>query len=480
MNSIIAATLFVAKQAALYYLLFFSSFHALLLMFSVPELWRHWRMAADEHLQRLLASEALPPLSLLVPAYNEEVTIVSNILSLLTLEYPSLEVVVVNDGSTDGTMSRLIQEFDLYEVPPAFIQRVPSQPVRAYYRSRRHTRLLVLHKANGGKADSLNAAMNAARHPFVVAVDADTVIEPDALLRLARPFLLEDNIAAVGGTIRVVNGCTVRFGRVTTARVSSNWLVGAQVVEYLRAFLFGRMGWNRLGGNLIISGAFGLFRKEYLQAIGGYRAGNITEDMELVIRLHRYLAENGIKATLPFIPDPVAWTEVPSSLRVLARQRQRWHRGLVATLIEHRDMLFNPRYGRIGTVVMPYYLFGEMLAPVVELLGWGYLIFGIAAGSPVREYAILFLLVGYGYMLTLTLMALIMEEVSFRRYSTRGDFFRLLGFAVVEGTVFRLITLVFRLQGFWQYLRGYQGWGRMIRTGAGLRPTDDATGNATR
>ncbi|MEN9790382.1 MAG: hypothetical protein RLZZ63_40 [Gemmatimonadota bacterium] len=474
MISVLSAILGVANQAALFYLLVFSSFHAVLLMFAVPELWQHWRMAADEHLQRLLASEALPPLSLLVPAHNEEVTIVSNVLSLLTLEYPALEVVVVNDGSTDGTMAQLVQEFDLYEVPPAFTLRVPSQPVRAFYRSRRHSRLLVLDKVNGGKADSLNAAMNAARHPFVVAVDADTVIEPDALLRLARPFLLEDNIAAVGGTIRVVNGCTVRFGRVTDARVASDWLVGAQVVEYLRAFLFGRMGWNRLGGNLIISGAFGLFRKEYLQAIGGYRAGNITEDMELVIRLHRYLAEQGITAKLPFIPDPVAWTEVPSSLRVLARQRQRWHRGLIATLVEHRDMLFNPRYGRIGTLVMPYYLVGEMLAPMVELLGWGFLALGLFLGGEVRDYAILFLLVGYGYMLTLTLMALIMEEVSFRRYAGRGDFFRLLGFALVEGTAYRLLTLVFRLQGLWQYLRGYRGWGRMIRTGLGRQPVTDA------
>ena len=479
MITVLAPILGFATQAALYYLLVFSSFHAVLLMFAVPGLWQHWRMAADEHLQRLLASEALPPLSLLMPAHNEEVTIVANVLSLLTLEYPALEVVVVNDGSSDRTMAQLIQAFDLYEVPPASTLRVPSQPVRAYYRSRRYSRLLVLNKVNGGKADSLNAAMNAARHPFVVAVDADTVLEPDALLRLARPFLLEHNIAAVGGTVRVVNGCTVRFGRVITARVASDWLVGAQVVEYLRAFLFGRMGWNRLGGNLIISGAFGLFRKEYLQAIGGYRAGNITEDMELVIRLHRYLAEQGIAATLPFIPDPVAWTEVPSTLRVLAQQRQRWHRGLIASLIEHRDMLFNPRYGRIGTLVMPYYLFGEMLAPVVELLGWGFLALGLFLGGDVRDYALLFLVVGYGYMLTLTWLALIMEEVSFRRYSARGDFIRLLGFAVVEGTVFRLVTLGFRLQGLWQYLRGHTGWGRMVRQGM-RQSTGDADASTSR
>jgi cellulose synthase/poly-beta-1,6-N-acetylglucosamine synthase-like glycosyltransferase len=278
-----------ADHGALTYLLILNSAYAGLLLLSIPELWKHWRLAADEHLQRLLASDALPPLSLLVPAYNEEVTITSSLLSFLTLEYPHLEVVVVNDGSKDATLDVMVREFDLYEVPPAFLTTIATKPVRAYYRSRRHSRLLVVDKENGGKADSLNAGMNAARHPFVVAVDADTLIEPDALMRLARPFLLGANIAAVGGTIRVANECVVEYGRVVEARVDPRWLPGCQVIEYLRAFLFGRLGWNRLGGNLIISGAFGLFRKEYLVAIGGYRTGNVTEDMDLVVRLHRYL-----------------------------------------------------------------------------------------------------------------------------------------------------------------------------------------------
>jgi cellulose synthase/poly-beta-1,6-N-acetylglucosamine synthase-like glycosyltransferase len=389
-------------HAALAYFLTLNTCYAVLLALSIPELWRHWRLAADEHLQRLLASEALPPLSLLVPAYNEEVTITSSLLSFLTLEYPQLEVVVVNDGSTDRTIDVLVREFDLYEVPPAFPVVVATKPVRAYYRSRRHARVLVIDKANGGKADSLNAAMNAARHPFVVAVDADTVIEPDALVRLARPFLLGTNVAAVGGTIRVVNNCTVELGRVTDARVDARWLPGCQVVEYLRAFLFGRLGWNRLGGNLIISGAFGLFRKEYLRAIGGYRTGNVTEDMDLVVRLHRYLCENGIKAELPFIPDPVAWTEVPVTASVLGRQRERWHRGLIGTLWEHRVMLFNPRYGRIGMLSMPFYLFGELLAPVVELIGWVTLVLGLAVGAVNGSFALLFLAVAIGYGMLLS------------------------------------------------------------------------------
>lgn len=459
-----------ADHAALAYFLILNTCYAVLLLLSIPELWHHWRLAADEHLQRLLASDALPPLSLLVPAYNEEVSISASLLSFLTLEYPHLEVVVVNDGSKDRTIDVLVKEFDLYEVPPAFPVILRTKAVRAYYRSRRHARLLVIDKENGGKADSLNCAMNAARHPFVVAVDADTLIEPDALMRLARPFLLGANVAAVGGTIRVANDCTVEFGRVTDARVDPRWLPGCQVVEYLRAFLFGRLGWNRLGGNLIISGAFGLFRKEYLFAINGYRTGNVTEDMDLVVRLHRHLRERGIKATLPFIPDPVAWTEVPTSVKVLSRQRERWHRGLIGTLWEHRVMLFNPRYGTIGMLAMPFYLFGEMLAPIIELLGWIGLVLGIWLGAIDPDFAILFFAVAIGYGTLLSIWAIVLEEMSFKRYRRRRDFWRLLLWAGVEGLGFRQMTVLFRLQSFWKWARGVESWGRMTREGFGARP----------
>lgn len=459
--------LWTSDHLALGYLALLNSAYAILLLLSIPELWKHWRLAADEHLQRLLATEALPPLSLLVPAHNEEVTVGSSLLSFLTLEYPHLEVVVINDGSADRTMAVLMKAFDLYQVPPAFAIAVPTQPVRAYYRSRLHSRLLVIDKENGGKADALNAGMNAARHPFVVAVDADTIIEPDALLRLARPFLLNPNVAAVGGTIRVANNCTVEFGRVTDARVDPRWLPGCQVVEYLRAFLFGRMGLNALGANLIISGAFGLFRKEYLRAIGGYRTGNVTEDMDLVVRLHRWLREKKIDAQLPFVPDPVAWTEVPVTVKVLASQRERWHRGLIATLWEHKVMLLNPKYGRIGMIAMPFYVFGEMLAPAVEVFGVLALILGIAVGAVDAQFAFLFLAVAVGYGMLLSLWAIVLEELSFRRYKRRSDFFRLLGFAIIEGIGYRQLTVLFRMLGYIRFFRGVETWGRMPREGIG-------------
>ena len=465
MLGLVHRALWWADHLALLYFLVLNSFYAFLLILAIPELWRNWRLADDEHLQRLLTSDALPPLSLLVPAHNEAVSIASSVLSFLTLEYPRLEVILVNDGSTDRTVDVLIREFDLYEVPAAYPQTIPTAKVRTVYRSRRHSRLIVLDKENGGKADALNAAINVARHPYVVAVDADTLIEPDALLRLARPFLLGTSVAAVGATIRVANSCTVELGRVVTARVDSRWLPSCQVVEYLRAFLFGRLGWNALGGNLIISGAFGLFRREYLLAINGYRTGNVTEDMDVVVRLHRHLRDNNIKAELPFIPDPVAWTEVPTNLRVLGRQRERWHRGLLGTLITHRDMCFNPRFGMAGLVSFPFYLFGELLAPVVELGGYVFTLVGLALGAVNFHFALLFFLVAVGYGSLLSLWAVLLEELSFKRYTRRRDFYRLLSLTLIESLGFRQLTVWFRLKAFWNYFRGVESWGAMTREG---------------
>jgi cellulose synthase/poly-beta-1,6-N-acetylglucosamine synthase-like glycosyltransferase len=298
-------------------------------------------------------------------------------------------------------------------------------------------------------------------------VDADTLIEPDALIRLGRPFLLGQRVAAVGGTIRVVNGSTVAQGRVAAVRVDRTWLGGIQTVEYLRAFLFGRLGWNRLGGNLVISGAFGLFRREYLLAINGYQTGNVTEDMDLVVRLHRYLSEQGIDAAMPFVPDPVAWTEVPGTLKVLRRQRERWHRGLIGTMLTHRRMLFNPRYGAAGTLAMPFFFFGEMLAPLVELFGWAALAVSIPLGAVDWSFALLFIGVSMGYGLLLSVWAVIFEATSFRRYRRLPDYLWLALFAVLENVGYRHLTLWFRVEAFWKHARGVQTWGTMTRAGFG-------------
>ena len=454
-----------ANFAILVYFLALNSFYALLLVLSIPEIWEQTRLAEDEDFQRLMQSDALPPITILVPAYNEQKTIEASVTAILALHYRNYEVVVVNDGSSDATLEALRHAFDLYEVPRTYPETIPTKPLRALYRSRARTKLVVIDKENGGKADSLNAAINASRFPLVIAVDADTLIEPDALLRLTRPFLLGRRIAAVGGTVRVANGCVVKHGQVLDARVPRRLLPGVQVVEYLRAFLFGRLGWNRLGGNLIISGAFGLFRKDHLLAVGGYDATSIVEDLDLVVRLHRYLRSRKVRYEIPFIPDPVAWTEVPESLRVLARQRGRWQRGLVAAMWQYRGMLFNPRYGRVGLIAVPFYTFGEMLAPLVEVFGYVVTVAGLALGVLNVSFALLFVMVAWGYGMLLSLWAVALEEVSFHRYRRLGDLVRLVLFATLENFGYHQCGVWWRLRAFFTRRGRKHVWGEMTRRG---------------
>jgi cellulose synthase/poly-beta-1,6-N-acetylglucosamine synthase-like glycosyltransferase len=437
----------------------------MLLIYSIPEIWEHTRLAEDDDFARLMRSDVLPPVAILVPAYNESVTIVASVTALLTLQYRTYEVVVINDGSKDATLDVLRDAFDLYEVPPAMPIVIKTARVRGYYRSRTHARLLVIDKDNGGKADALNAGINAARWPYVIAVDADTLIEPDALLRMMRPFMLGENVAAAGGTVRVANECRIENCRVTEPRVPRRFLPGVQVVEYLRAFLFGRLGWNRLGGNLIISGAFGMFSRRHLLEIKGYLTQSVVEDLDLVIRLRRHLRRQRSPDYMPFIPDPVAWTEVPASTTVLSWQRERWHKGLIASMWQHKGLLFNLRYGRLGFVAMPFFFFGEMLAPVVEVMGYILTALGVGLGLLEWPFAQLFFVVAWGYGMMLSLWAVALEEISFRRYGRVGDLFRLLLWASLENFGYRQWTVLWRLRAFWSVFRSRHTWGEMVRKG---------------
>jgi cellulose synthase/poly-beta-1,6-N-acetylglucosamine synthase-like glycosyltransferase len=401
----------------------------------------------------------------LAPAYNEALTVTESVRSLLTLAYPNLEVVVVNDGSSDETVAVLERDFGLAPVYPIFQRVIDSQPIRRIFRSPTTRGLVVVDKENGGKADALNAGLNIARGELVCAIDADTIIESDALLRMVRPFLTSADVLAAGGTIRVANGSRVAGGRVVQARAPARMLPGLQAVEYLRAFLTGRLGWNRFGGNLIISGAFGLFRRSAVLAVGGYERSAIGEDMELVARLRRRAYEQGGPQEVRFIPDPVAWTEVPESLRILGRQRDRWHRGLADVLWRHRDVLGRPRYGTLGLIAFPYFLFGELLAPVVELLGLLGLTAGLAIGAVDWQFAALFLAVAYGLGIVISVFTIALEECGYRAYGGLRDRLRLAGWAVVEGFGYRQLTTIWRLRGLVKFVRGRTEWGVMTRTG---------------
>ncbi len=294
-------------------------------------------------------SDQAPPIAVIAPAYNEELTVVESVRSLLALHYPSFEVLLVNDGSKDGTLARVIAEFGLKRVGRYIDNSVTHQPIRGFYASPDLPRLLVIDKENGGKADALNAGINAARSPLFCAIDADSILETDALLRVVRPFIdFPDRTIAVGGTIRIANGCAIDSGRVTGVGLPRNYLALVQIMEYLRAFLMARLALGQMQALTVISGAFGLFSRQRVVEVGGYSHGTVGEDMELVIKLHRHMRDLKLPYRIDFIPEPVCWTECPEDVGVLARQRSRWQRGALECFAKHRDMTFNPRYGRIG------------------------------------------------------------------------------------------------------------------------------------
>lgn len=423
--------------------------------------------------RELLTRGAAPPITLLAPAYNEEATCVESVRSLLALEYPDFEVLVVNDGSKDATVERLREAFELVPGDRIPTAGVPTARIRQVYRSRRHPNLWVIDKENGGKADALNAGLNHCQTPLFCAMDADTLLERDALHRVVRPFLEDETTVAVGGTIRIVNGCRVRHGLVEEVGLPRNLLARIQVLEYLRAFLAGRMGWDALEATLIISGAFGTFQRAAVVEAGGYATDTVGEDMELVVRLHRRMRERKVPYRIRFLPDPVAWTEAPESARVLGRQRDRWQRGLAQVLTRHRVMLLNPRYGRIGTLAYPYFVFLEMFGPFFELIGYLSVPILLLTGKVNLLFAATFLAVAVGLGLVLSVLAVALEELTFRRYPRRSDLYRLFLLAFAENIGYRQLSAWWRIRGMWNWLRKDESWGKMERkgfAGAGRSP----------
>jgi cellulose synthase/poly-beta-1,6-N-acetylglucosamine synthase-like glycosyltransferase len=423
-------------------------------------------------LDEVFRSPLTPGVSVLVPAFNEQAVIVESVRALLALRYPRHEVVVVNDGSTDGTISLLKTAFDLAPVRVAVRDGIPTAPVRGTYVSRSHPGLLVVDKENGGRSDALNAGVNAARNPYVCAIDADSLLEPDALLKVSKPILDDPQLlAATGGTIRIVNGCRVDHGRVVEVLVPRSRLATIQVLEYFRAFLVARVGWSRLNALGVISGAFGLFHRSLVEAVGGYWTETVGEDFELTIRLHRHLRERGEPYRIAFVSDPVCWTEVPEQLATLGRQRRRWQRGLWEGLRRHRRMIGNPRYGIVGVVAMPYFLLFEFLSPFFVLVGLLVTVLLWFLGALSTFYFVAFLLVSIGLGLLLTTAALALEEFSYHRYRRRRDIVRLLAYAVLENVGYHQLHDVWRAIGYVDIARGKSGWGAQQRRGFATRRT---------
>lgn len=406
------------------------------------------------------------PISVLVPAYNEAATITSSIRSLLQLSYPEYEVIIINDGSTDGTLTALHEAFDLEPFPEAYYARLRTAEIRAVWRSRKHSNLKVIDKANGGKADALNAGINAARYPLFCGIDADSVLERDSLQRVVQPFMRDGRVVATGGTVRLANGCKIQSGHLQQIGLPDKLLALFQVVEYLRAFLFGRLGWSAISGMLIISGAFGLFRKEVVISVGGYRTDTIGEDMELIVRMHRLLRQRGQAYRIEFVPDPVCWTEAPEDLATLRNQRVRWQRGLSESLTANWGLMFSRSGGVPGWVAFPFLVMFEWLGPLLELAGYVFMISAWLLGGISWSAFASFLFAAFGLGIMLSVSGLLLEEMSFHMYPARGDLLRLLGICVLENFGYRQLNTWWRLQGLLRWLfNAHPSWGVMKRNG---------------
>lgn len=411
-------------------------------------------------------SDLAPPISILVPAYNEELTVVESVRSLLALQYPSLEIIVVNDGSRDDTLKALIRGFGLVPTARPAEDAAPHKRIRGLYVAPSQRRLLVVDKENGGKADALNAAINFSRAPVICAIDADSLLESDALLRAVQPFVEDpERTIAVGGAVRLANGSQIVGGRVAEVRLPSGFLARVQIMEYLRAFLMARLAWSQIGALLIVSGAFGLFRRREVVAVGGYTLGTVGEDLDLVIKLHRLMRDNKRDYRVTFIPEPVCWTEAPETLAVLGRQRARWQRGALECFFRHRDMLFNPRYGRVGMLGFGQMLAIDVFGPLAEVLGYVALPLFWATGTLSVDYLVAFAILVFAYGLFVSVAALILEEIELRRFPKPRYLVALTLVAILENFGFRQINNLWRLRGFWQYLRGSHSWGDMPRRG---------------
>lgn len=418
----------------------------------------------------LVNSNDMLGVSIVAPAFNEELSVINNVKSLLSLKYPNFEVVIVNDGSTDSTLQKLIDEFELVKVDFFYEEKIVTKPVRGHYKSVNpiYSKLLVVDKENGkSKADASNAGINSAKYPLFLCTDVDCILRSDTILKLAKLFMSNTTrVIAAGAAIRASNSCNVKDGFMVKVHFPKNWWASFQEIEYIRSFLLGRMAWSQVNGLLLVSGGLGMFDKEIAIEAGGYWDKSLGEDIELITRMRKVMYRRKEKFRIFYIPESLCWTEVPSSLKVFLRQRVRWGRGLAQTLFLHRSMLFNPKFGRTGMVLMPYYLFFEFLVPIVEFLG----VIGIILGFIFLDFSFLqfikMLFLVYSFYLLITILSVLWDEWIYGHYSSLKELLHLIGKAIIEPVVYHPFSVFASLKGYLYFLiQKEQKWGVMQRQG---------------
>lgn len=469
MSEIFELILLVIRNFILVLTIFIFTAYVVLAVYSAATLRNYLRKNSYVNYNSLILSPLTPSVSVIAPAYNEHKTIVENVRALLSLYYNNFEVIVVNDGSTDESLALIIQAYDLERVNYFFDYRIPCKRIRGVYKSRNKSfkNLTVIDKVNGGKSDALNAGINVSRNKLIVSIDVDSIMEPDALLKMVKPFMEETNkkVIGTGGVVRIANSCEIVGGQIRKIHLPESFLARVQVLEYTRAFLMGRMAWSRLDGLLLISGALGMFDREVVIQCGGYSTETVGEDMELVVRMRRYMAEHKLKYVVTYIPDPLCWTEVPENIKVLGRQRNRWTRGTAETLIAHKRIFFRTKYGRFGMLGYPYWFFFEWLAPVVEFLGLSYFVLFVIFSSPNWPFVILLFSFVYTFAVSLSVWAVLFEEMTFHKYDRKRDVLKLIGTAFLEPFIYHPLTVLWAVKGNIDYLMGRKNWGKMERQG---------------
>ncbi len=442
---------------------------AFLLALSLFAILRHIQRIKFSPIRDFRASPETPPVSIIIPVYNEGHIVLGGVRAALMGDYPLFEVIVVNDGSQDDTLQMLINAFQLKKIDRVYRSFLNTETVKGFYASAVTPNLLVIDKERGGKADALNCGINASRCPYFCSVDADSLLEKDALIRIMTP-VIESNkpVIACGGVVRVLNGVELEDEiSIRAIELPRNRLVLFQIVEYIRGFLFGRVGWDALNSLLILSGTFSLFQKQAVIEAGGFMVDNVSEDMEMIVRLHRFKRSQKKPYRIRFISDPICWTEAPETIKMLARQRRRWHLGLIQSISQNRVMLFNPRYGTIGMVVMPYYVFFEFIGPIVEVIGYVVVFLSYVMGILSIRFLMLFFTLAIVYGVFLSTAGIFLEEITYRRYPRWSHMFRLLLFGVFENFGYRQMNSFWRLQAVFNYLIGRTGWEHVQFKGTG-------------
>ena len=438
-------------------------------LFSSLALRRYTRKNSFVNYDDVAISPLSPPVTIISPALNEEKSIINTAKTLLGLHYANYEVIIVNDGSTDKTFELLKDEFKLKKTNYFFDYQIPCERIKGIWRSSdpQYKRLVVLDKNNGGsKADAINAALNVTRNDLIVTIDADSIIEPDSISKLVKPFLEEKSkkVIGTGGAIRILNSCKVENGRITEVNLPKKLLAKIQVLEYTRAFLLGRMAWSHLDGLMLISGAMGMFDKKTMIKCGGYDTTGIGEDMEVVLKMRKYMANKKKKYIVTYIPDPLCWTEVPEDLKSLQTQRSRWTMGLIDSLEKYRGMFLNPKYGKLGMLGYPFWFIFEWLAPVMASLGILYTIFLIIIGSINWPFFLLLTAFIYSFSVFLSAWTVLFEEITFHKYRRKRDVVKLLAVSFIEPFLYPMHAY-FAIRGNIKYLFNRDGWGTVKRTG---------------